>query len=288
MPSVDLHQHLWPPPFAAALRRRRTPPLLDGDELVIAEGRFPVDPGSQDVEARVALLDRDGIDVAIVSLQPGLGSDRLPPGEREELEESWLEGMRDVTVATAGRFDALAPARSVDGLPGASVAGSALADLDALAPLLDELERRGALLFVHPGVTVPPPEAPAWWAPTVQYTGEMQAAYFGWLAAGRARWPTLRVVFAILAGGAPFQLERRALRGIDVRSTLDENLYFDVATYGRRAIELCIETFGVHRLVYGSDVPVVDPAPTLHAIRGFGDAVVHVLQVETPSALLAR
>lgn len=288
MPAIDMHQHLWPAGFLAALRSRRRPPLLEGDELVISEGRFPVDPASLDVHGRAALLDRDGVDLAVVSLQPGLGIGGLPPAEREELEEAWLAGMREVALATDGRFRALAPGRLVDGLPGACVPGSALADLDALAPLLDELERRDAFLFVHPGVTVTPPQAPGWWAPTVQYTGEMQRAYFGWLAAGRDRWPSLRVVFAILAGGAPFQLERRALRGIDVRSTLDENVYFDVATYGRRAIELCIETFGVHRLVYGSDVPVVDPAPTLQAIRGFGDAVAQLIQIDTPSALLSR
>jgi hypothetical protein len=72
----------------------------------------------------------------------------------------------------------------------------------------------------------------------------------------------------------------------DVRSSLDPNTFFDVATYGRRAIELVIETFGVHQLVYGSDTPVVDPRRTLDAVRGFGDSVTYVLQSETPSALL--
>ena len=93
-------------------------------------------------------------------------------------------------------------------------------------------------------------------------------------------------MFAILAGGAPFQLERLTHRGVDVRSALDPNTFFDVATFGRRAIELVIETFGVHQLVYGSDTPVVDPRPTLDAVRGFGDAVMHVLQSDTPSRLL--
>jgi hypothetical protein len=114
----------------------------------------------------------------------------------------------------------------------------------------------------------------------------MQAAYFAWLGSGRDRWPTLRVVFAILAGGAPFQLERVAHRGVEVRSSLDPNTFFDVATYGRRAIELVIETFGVGQLVYGSDTPVVDPQPTLRAVRGFGDSVTQILQIDTPAALL--
>jgi hypothetical protein len=115
----------------------------------------------------------------------------------------------------------------------------------------------------------------------------MQAAYLSWLASGRERWPSLRIVFAMLAGGAAFHLERLAHRGVDVRSSLEPNVYLDVATYGRRAIELCIETFGVSQLVYGSDRPVVDAQRTLAAVRGFGDAVTRLLQIETPEVLLS-
>ena len=142
-------------------------------------------------------------------------------------------------------------------------------------------------MFVHPDVGGPPdPARPDWWEWVVDYPARMQAAYLSGLAFGRGRWPTLRVLFAMLAGGGPFQLERLARRGVDVRSALDPNVYFDVSSHGRRAIELCIETFGVSQLAYGSDTPVIDPAPTLDAVRGFGDAVTHVLQTDTPFALL--
>ena len=94
----------------------------------------------------------------------------------------------------------------------------------------------------------------------VGYPARMQEAYLAWLAFGRERWPTLRVLFAMLGGGGPFQLERLARRGVDVRSALDPNTFFDVSTHGRRAIELCVQTFGVGQLVYGSDTPVVDLA----------------------------
>jgi hypothetical protein len=114
----------------------------------------------------------------------------------------------------------------------------------------------------------------------------MQEAYLAWLAFGRGRWPSVRVLFAMLAGGGPFQLERLARRGVDVRSALDPNTFFEVSTHGRRAIELCVQTFGVGQLAYGSDTPVVDSRPTLDAVRGFGDAVTHVLQTDTPAGLL--
>ena len=161
-------------------------------------------------------------------------------------------------------------------------------DADSAAPLLDAVDAAGGVLFVHPECELAPTgDRPEWWGWTAGYTAQMQRAYLAWLASGRARWPSIRVVFAILAGGAPFQLERLAHRGIDVRSALDPNVFLDVSTYGRRAIELCVETFGVQQLVYGSDTPVVDPRPTLTAVRGFGDAVARILQIETPGRLLA-
>lgn len=287
MATYDLHQHLWPERFVAALRSRTAPPRLAGDELVTHEGRFVVDLAAHDPGARIHTLDRDGIDVAVLTLQTSLGLERLAAGEREELEELWTEEMRGLVTASASRFLAFSPTSVRDGFSGVCLGASALIDLAGSAPLLDAAAEAGCVVFVHPEAGGPQGDArPDWWEWVVGYPCQMQAAYLSWLASGRARWPTLRIIFAILAGGAPFQLERLAHRGVDVRSALDPNVFFDVATYGRRAIELLVETFGVHQLVYGSDTPVVDAQPTLAAVRGFGDAVRDVLQTDTPSALL--
>ena len=286
MPGVDLHQHLWPPSFIEALSERSEPPCLVGDRLVTAEGAFPFSAAAHDPEARLRLLDRDGIDSAVLSLQPSLGLETLPAAERDELESAWMDGIAEIVRASGGRFHAFAPWRVADGFVGTTVGAPALFDPERAASL-DEAERAGALVFVHPeGPGAPPEGKPEWWNWTAGYTAQMQAAYLAWLAGGRVRWPTLRVLFAILAGGAPFQLERLSQRGVDVRSALDRGVFFDTATYGRRAIELCVETFGVGHLAYGSDTPVVDSRFTLQAVRGFGDAVARMIQIETPKLLL--
>jgi len=287
MATYDVHQHLWPVRFRAALAARDAPPLLTRGELVTTEGRFPVDLAAHEPEARIRALDRDGIDVAVLSLQASLGLETLSVGARDELEALWAEEVLEIASTSDGRFLALSPSRVRSGFAGMMLGASSLLDLDRVGPTLDAAAEHECPVFVHPVAGAPPPEGlPSWWTWVVDYPSQMQAAYLSWLGAGRERWPTLRIVFALLAGGAPFQLERLAHRGLDVRSALDPNTFFDVATYGRRAIELLIETFGVHQLVYGSDTPVVDPRPTLDAVRGFGDAVAHVLQTDTPSALL--
>jgi hypothetical protein len=284
----DLHQHLWPDTFVAALRARTAPPCIDGDVLTTIEGRFPVDLREHDVARRLEMLDRDDVDVAVISLQTSLGFEHIPDGERETLEEAWAEGAREVVREGDGRILAFSPSSAREDFVGVSIGSSVLATLDATAPVLDEAQQSGALVFVHPDAgRAGAPGRPEWWDWVTGYPARMQEAYLAWLAFGRERWPDLRVLFAMLAGGGPFQLERLARRGVDVRSALDPNTFFDVSTHGRRAIELCIETFGVSQLAYGSDTPVVDPGPTLDAVRGFGDAVMHVLQSDTPSRLLS-
>jgi 6-methylsalicylate decarboxylase len=287
MPSVDVHQHFWPPSFIEALRRRRTPPRLEGARLELVEGSYEVDLTAQDGETRMAALDREGIDVAVFSLQPTLGIWALPEPERRELTEIWESGTLEVAASSGGRFAVLACGHAAPGFAGAVLPGALLRDVDALGSVLDGLHGSGGFLLVHPSGGSATPGAPDWWASIVDYTAEMQAAYLTWLSYAQVRFPAVNVVFAILAGGGPFQLERLASRGVDVRSGLHHNVFFDTASYGRRAIELCIETFGVHQLVYGSDMPVIDPGPTRRAIDGFGESVVQLITADNPSRLLS-
>jgi predicted TIM-barrel fold metal-dependent hydrolase len=263
----DVHQHVWPGRVVEVLRRRRQPPLLDGDVLITPEGRFPVDVGAALPKRRLELLAQRGVDVALVSLQP-----TLEPSE--DVIEAYHEALAELGEP---QLRPLAYAEAREACAGAVVSARAVRDLDALAPLLAELEQRSQLLFVHPGAARPVPGAPAWWAPVVDYTAQMQAAYATWLAQGAARWPRLRVLFALLAGGAPFQLERLAPRGVGLREAVAADVYLDTSSYGPRALEFCLSVYGVDRLVHGSDAPVLDPATSLDAVRKFGDNVATAL-----------
>jgi len=276
----DVHQHLWPPALVEALRARDEPPRLRGDVLELPSGVWRLDVGTHDPEARIAALDRDGVDVAILSCPPSLELDAA-------LVDVYHEAMAEVVAASAGRFRALACDAVVPGFAGTCVAARTLVDLDRSAPLLSTLERSGGILFVHPGPEQTPPHAPSWWPAIVGYTSQMQAAYAVWTSYGADAWPNLRVVFAILAGGAPVQLERLASRGVDTRALLHENVFLDTASYGPRALSLALSVYGVGQIVYGSDWPVIDVEPTLRAVRGFGQAVAAAVCSDTPARLLA-
>lgn len=287
MRVVDVHQHFWPGPLVEALSRRTEAPRLRGTTLELPGEATEIDLRAHDLEARLALLDRCEIDVALVSLQPTLGIDELPDDERDELVAAYEDGMRDLGAAAA-RLLPLAAGRYREELVGTCVGAPDLLDLDRIAPTLDELERSGKLLFVHPGaVTGSARDVPGWWAAVVDYTAQMQAAYAAWITTGVERWPNLDVVFALLAGGGPFQIERLQSRGVSGRELLHRSVHFETSSYGRRALELCLATFGVDQFLFGSDTPVLDPEPTLTAIRTFGDAVTDALCAQNPSRILS-
>ena len=286
-PSIDFHQHYWPDPFVSVLWRRSEPPRIRGELLELANGHTSeIDLRQHDLDSRLALLDRDEIDVAVISLSPALGVRELPPDDSLELIEAYEGGMLEVSAAASGRLSVLGATSLSDGFAGLCLAADALGDLEEIGPVLDTLEQEERLLFVHPGPMRDFRSEPTWWAEVVDYASQMQRAYGVWLAEGAARWPELRIVFAILAGGGPFQLERLRSRGVDTRDALHPNVYFETASYGRRAIELCLSTYGVGNLVYGSDVPVIDSVFTLDAVRGFGEAVADTLCRENPARLL--
>ena len=128
----------------------------------------------------------------------------------------------------------------------------------------------------------PPAGSPPWWTSVVDYTAQVQAAFFSWL--GRDAPRPVPVVFAILAGGAPFQLERLHARG--GRFAGAENVYLDTASYGRRALEHVVASVGEAALVYGSDTPVIDARPTLDAVRSLGDRIAGGVLGKNASRLL--
>ena len=281
MTTFDVHQHLLPPPLVAALRARSEPPRITGATLELREGSFPFDEGEHDLEERISVLDRDGTDVAVVSLAPTLETDA-----HAELREAYHEGMRELVAASSGRLRAFAAGAYVEGFVGACVSAEAV--VAGLGGLPDELTRTGGVLFVHPGPPEPPQAgAPQWWAPLVDYTTQMQAAYFAWLAQGGGRHPGLNVVFAMLAGGAPFQLERLRARGSDEAAAAPPGVYLETSSYGSRAMRLCLEAFGPERIVFGSDVPVVDAAVTLQAVAAVGDELFARIRSENPARLFA-
>jgi hypothetical protein len=272
LPRYDVHQHLWPEQFIGALSRRTAPPRLDGSRLELVDGAYDVDLGDHGLERRLRLLDQDEIDVACISLQPTLGCDNEP-----ELLAAYHDGILELVGSSGGRLNALASGECREGFVGTCVSAHAVAEVAGLAA---ELRAAGQFLFVHPGIPEETHPGPSWWPAVVDYAAQMQAAFLTWVTGGGH---DVAVVFAILAGGGPFQLERLASR--TRKAVIAEDVYVEISSYGPRAIGLCLDALGGDRLVYGSDTPVIDSRPTLQGLTHLGDAVAEAVWETNPARL---
>jgi len=279
--NLDVHQHLLGEPLIEALVRRSVAPRL----ISRREGwtfRLAGEPDSilaveaTDAELRRADLEADGIDRALVALSTALGIESLPTDEAVALIEAHHRGLEELPVEFRGwgavpladpELGPVAVDAALDrGCVGITLPATALADpagVEGLGPLLARLEERNAPLFVHPGPVVDPAAGrlPHWWPALTDYVAQMQAAWFAFLHAGRPAHSRLRVLFAMLAGGAPLQLERYAARRGVPAPDPDPLVFYDTSSYGPQMIGAMAAAVGATQLVYGSDRPVVDPRP---------------------------
>lgn len=297
---IDVHQHVWTPPLVDALSARSSlPRVVRAQARIGVEARTTgrarpcleiareppsiLDLDSGTPERRVGLLDRDGIDVALIAMSSPLGIEALPRDEASHLIDAHLVGVE----ALGPRFAAWGPipldrpeADDVDralerGCVGISLPAGALATprrIAAIGSVLDRVADRGVPLFVHPGPA--PGEGPGdrgddldatgpmWWAPLTGYVSQVQAAWLSFATLGRRDHPRLTLVFAMLAGVAPLLSERLQTRGGPAVGLDDPLIFYDNSSFGPVAIDAMAQLVGESQLVYGSDRPVVEPLST--------------------------
>ncbi len=278
---ADLHQHLWTEAFVEALARRSAPPYVRRRAGVVelecaGEPRYAIDMAGERPARRAALVTDDRLDVAAIAISSPIGVEALPGDESRALVAAWLEG----AFALPDQFVVWGPVslddpRSEDvdallarGCIGISVPAGALAGpqrLYELEPVLRRASQLGTPLLVHPGrAPGQDPESvateePAWWRPLTDYVWQMQAAWYTFMASGRAQFPDLRVVWTMLAGGAPLMHERFTARGGPALELSDPNSFYETSSYGPDAVSMTAALVGESQLVYGSDRPVVIP-----------------------------
>ncbi len=281
---IDVHQHIWTEPLLDALAERRTLPFVrrsHGLTVLHCAGEQPylIDLDAEAQQRRARLVGEDRLDRALIALSSPIGVEALPRAQACELIDAHLDG----AFALPAGFELWGPVAldepdpdDVDrllqrGCIGVSLPAAALAGPDALAalaPLLERVQARDVTLFVHPGpapqtrLSEPRLNEPLWWRALTDYVAQMQAAWLTFATLGRRELPRLRVLFAMLAGGAPLLGERLAARGGPVVNLCDPLVFYDTSSFGPAAVETLARRVGPAQLVYGSDRPLVEPIPT--------------------------
>lgn len=278
---VDVHQHMWTEPLVAALAARGTLPFIRRSSGLtvlhaVGERSYVIDMESESPPRRAQLLQSDGLDLALLAISSPIGIEVLSRDSAETLIDAYLSGVGE--LGDGFGFWGPLPLRDPDpadvatlharGAAGLSVPAGVLAGRDALERISPVLEAAAVLrlpVFVHPG---PAPggrhrevavNEPLWWTALNDYVSQMQAAWLTFATEGRRTHPELRILFAMLAGGAPLLSERLEARGGPAIDLRDPGVFYETSSYGPAAIEMMATRVGTEQLLYGSDRPVAEP-----------------------------
>lgn len=260
--AIDVHQHLWPVVFVDALQARTEPPYLRGWTLHTEhEPPYEVDPAAHEPGKRAARETDDGVVLAVAGPSSPLGIET-----HADLVEAWNTGATGLPEPYAAWAAVNLPEPDLDGLAarldagflGVQVPADALRDPAGLGDVLELAQAKDRPVFVHPGPAASGADRPGWWAPVVDYTAQLQTAWWAWHAyGGREQFPRLRLLFAAAAGLAPVHHERLVARGGRL-GTIDPNLYVDTSGYGPQAIDAVVRVLGIDQIVHGTDRPYAD------------------------------
>jgi len=303
MRSIDIHAHLMPQCFwntvgaGQAWYGITTETHGGRDFTVSGDTRDPVSTPKlrYNPEERIRDMDKQGIDIQLVSLATPLFGYNLEPAQGLQLAKDVNDEIASMTRQWPHRFAGLATlpmqdvkasiaeldrAVNVLGLKGAeldTVVNDKNWDEPVFLPLFKAAEEMGAVLFYHPqpnnnmvsgradkyglsnSIGVP-----------VEDTVVIATLIFGGILDA---CPDLKVCIAHGGGPACFGMGRMD-RGWQVRpearvhiqhppSTYQRRLYYDCITMSEASLRFLIDAVGIDRVVLGSDWPYVvwDPSP---------------------------
>jgi aminocarboxymuconate-semialdehyde decarboxylase len=295
---IDVHGHLVPPDLLAAIRkeRGRFPSLRlveEGGGLAIAfAGGKPsraIMKGLSDVAARLAWMDKQGIDRQVVGGWPDWFGYELPASEGE----AWCRLFNDAQLAAARAEPRFVPLASVPmqdgaraaavlkaavaaGFPGAMIStlprgiGSVL-DAPDLDPFWAAADETGAVIHIHPSYDAGDTRVNDYGlANGVGRISDAIVAVARLLCSGHVtRYRNARICVPMGAAGLPFLLGRLARNhkitpGVsDPRAGL-ASLYTDSILHDPRVLRFVVEMMGAERVMMGSDMPfpIGDEEPT--------------------------
>jgi predicted TIM-barrel fold metal-dependent hydrolase len=278
LPLIDFHHHGRPASFYKALNNRG---------ITIFGGRgFP--PAS-DPEATLAMMDRVGLSQVIISA-PDAESLFSDKSFGQEQARSINEHFASMVKRWPNRFGAFVTLpmphiqESLDeikygldtlGFDGVLILSSCLGRYSGSAefdPILEECNRRGTLVFVHPatpvGMDLLKINIPSF---VLEFVNDTTRCITNMLMNDvPRRFPRIRFLFSHAGGNIPFLAPRLALLDLfanpDNTLTIPEarakalagirNFYYDTALSAVDSVFSTLkDTVGLDRVVFGSDAP---------------------------------
>ena len=310
---LDVHQHFLSPGYYALLNKKNAVAPVPG--LAAWKDFTP----SRAIEA----LDRIGVATAMVSVTaPGVwfGDVQEARTLARELNEY---GAAQMAGAHKGRFGlfAVLPLPDIDGslreieyaldtLQADGVGlltsyGTQWLGDKAFAPVFDELNRRRAVVYVHPtDATCCPNLVPGVAAQMLEYPTDTTRTIVSLIVGGTAsRTPNVRFVFSHAGGtllavagrflGAAADAATLAKPGAEPDSRLHHlrRFYYDTAgaanPINMQGLKTLVTT---SQIVFGTDTPFFDGAPIVQGLRmvGFSDVEIRAIERDNAAQFLPK
>ena len=289
MPTVDVHNHYYPPEYFNALTKFNSVVKVtydtEGNPLVHYPGDYNIAVrGHRDIAYRETVLAAEGVDRQILSLTtPGTHVEK--PEVAVALAAITNDAFARVVSERGARFSAFATlplcdsqasvkefVRAVDQLKlsGAmlfsNVNGEALSD-EKFWPIYEVANDLDAVLYIHPTAPVGVEAMQQYWLmPLVGFLMDTTLAAASLVFAGvPERFPRIRWALCHLGGAVPYMAERfdrgfHAFRDCRAHitqppSTYLRQFYYDTVNFDIHALELAIAFAGADRILAGSDYP---------------------------------
>ena len=289
--AIDLHSHWFPAKLADAFRQRKSKPMIhtkeDGIEYM--ESMFSAPLRTEQLDKRIAEMDRTHVDCGVISLTTVFGVEGLPAEEAIPLCKINNDGLAEVCAQHPTRFYALAtlPVGDIDaaiaeferamklpGMVGALLPGDGFLSLkraERFKPLLEVIDRYNALVLVHYGKTANDADPikvdssdnghPRMGTLDMQARLSQNMITFC-LTDYMKAFPNLTLLSHNLGGNIPFEIERmdhRTMIDLPPGTELPSKKFrvapvlVDCNSLGARAIEMAAEVYGADKIVFGSD-----------------------------------
>ena len=301
--TIDVHHHILPDIFWKATNDAHSP--VGG-----------IQPAPWSKESTLSYMDDAGVDVAITSIStPGVhtGDDAAASDLARRVNELSAKLIQERPDRFGG-FAAL-PLPDVDGALRALEYGLDVLKLDGVVlftntrgiylgdtrfrPLFDELERRSAVVYVHPNMS-PDPAARSLGLPDslIDFTADTTRAV-AQLHYGNtfARTPSVKYILSHAGGTIPYLATRfsiidrmNVIPGAEERGTASDTLrrlYWDTAlAWGPPVLRMLRSVAGMNQVLFGTDYPYLRRDLAV-ACRGEVEASAE-LNAEESSAVLAK
>lgn len=271
---IDVHAHVFPADYLELLER--------AGASAAAHRGLGADDTAADLRARFALMDEAGVDRQVLSVGPMTGyhedrsqavaATRMINDRFAELVSRYPQRFLALATLPLPHVDAALAelSRALDdiGMAGleltATIAGRALTD-PSLTPLWEELDRRAAVVLVHPAgdcAGSPQIDGALRWLVGAPVEDTIAAAKL--ITGGHLlRYPRVRIIISHLGGALPMLLERwdnlSRLGGAEpdiLPSTAARRMWYDTVCHGSvPALLAAARAVGPDRLLLGSDFP---------------------------------